>query len=843
MGQTNQFESHRNELPALLEFEHDSHVIEYYCQAGKLRLRYTTESGRIVVIDHTPDYLVLTETAVIWVECKLEADLVSLSEQSPNRYVRNPDGSWSCPPGEEAAAKFGFQYRLRSSQENCSELARNINFLDEYFTYHCPEPSNELVKGVTTYVLAHEGLKYNELIESVTNLTADNLNFLISRGIVFADLRRVVLADRESVSLYSSLRVYELIEASTASSKPAQDEDSGIVDLHLTAKIRLGTEELTIIDLSDVLISAINSDGVARHIQRSSVESLTLQGTLRGIRPASQAASERMSRLLSAGPDGQAMMLARYHAIEPYLTKYVQRPRLLRRPTRSIERWMHLYRNAQTAHGCGILGLLPKPRSGNATSRLRPEVEGLIERFIDSHLLTKTNPRITHVYSLLTTECDRLKYDRPSFRTFQRAAASRGIFERKRKTISIRAAYTYAKRYLFIDQLTPVHGDRPWEIGHIDHTQLDIELVSKDGQNLGRPWLTILIDAYSRRILAISVSFFPPSSQACMRILRTCVKRHHRLPQTIVVDNGKEFNSTYFELLLAMYRITKKSRPPAKARFGTLCERIFGTVNSQFVHNLQGNTKVTKNVRQVTASSNPKNLAIWTLRELTLALQRYCYETYEVIQHKTLGDTPRSFYDLAMQRAGERRHVYIAFDETFYIVTLPSTKSGFATIDPKNGVRIQYIDYWNDIFAEAEIAGERVPVRIDSGDIAIAYAFVKQRWVRCIASNSHLFTNCDMRTAEIAAEELKRKRRLHDKKRQITCKELAEQLKALGDTEAMLLHLKRLNDSREANKILMGESFGDAQGGNPPPSDNPKPPSVSKTASNFASMTNDEEVA
>ncbi|MGA2691619.1 MAG: hypothetical protein ABSF76_04580 [Opitutaceae bacterium] len=211
MGQTNQFESHRNELPALLEFEHDSHVIEYYCQAGKLRLRYTTESGRIVVIDHTPDYLVLTETAVIWVECKLEADLVSLSEQSPNRYVRNPDGSWSCPPGEEAAAKFGFQYRLRSSQENCSELARNINFLDEYFTYHCPEPSNELVKGVTTYVLAHEGLKYNELIESVTNLTADNLNFLISRGIVFADLRRVVLADRESVSLYSSLCPWKIV--------------------------------------------------------------------------------------------------------------------------------------------------------------------------------------------------------------------------------------------------------------------------------------------------------------------------------------------------------------------------------------------------------------------------------------------------------------------------------------------------------------------------------------------------------------------------------------------------------------------------------------------------------
>ncbi len=62
---------------------------------------------------------------------------------------------------------------------------------------------------------------------------------------------------------------------------------------------------------------------------------------------------------------------------------------------------------------------------------------------------------------------------------------------------------------------------------------------------------------------------------------------------------GSEFDSIYFETLLARFEITKKSRPPAKARFGSTCERIFGTANKQFLHNLQGNTQAARE-RQVT---------------------------------------------------------------------------------------------------------------------------------------------------------------------------------------------------------------------------------------------------
>jgi len=37
-----------------------------------------------------------------------------------------------------------------------------------------------------------------------------------------------------------------------------------------------------------------------------------------------------------------------------------------------------------------------------------------------------------------------------------------------------------------------------------------------------------------------------------------------------------------FETLLARYECAKKTRPPAQPRFGSVCERLFGTTNTQY---------------------------------------------------------------------------------------------------------------------------------------------------------------------------------------------------------------------------------------------------------------------
>ena len=124
-------------------------------------------------------------------------------------------------------------------------------------------------------------------------------------------------------------------------------------------------------------------------------------------------------------------------------------------------------------------------------------------------------------------------------------------------------------------------------------------------------------------------------------IVRECVRRYARLPQIFVLDGGKEFESGYFEALLARFEITKKSRPPAKACFGSTCERIFGTANKQFFHCLQGNTQLARNARQSTKSVDPRNHALWALKELHRALSEHAYEIYDTMHHPALSDRVR----------------------------------------------------------------------------------------------------------------------------------------------------------------------------------------------------------
>jgi hypothetical protein len=54
-----------------------------------------------------------------------------------------------------------------------------------------------------------------------------------------------------------------------------------------------------------------------------------------------------------------------------------------------------------------------------------------------------------------------------------------------------------------------------------------------------------------------------------MMTLRLCVKRYGRLPTAIIVDGGPEFQSVYFEQLLALYRVRKQQRPGSEPRFGS----------------------------------------------------------------------------------------------------------------------------------------------------------------------------------------------------------------------------------------------------------------------------------
>ena len=406
--------------------------------------------------------------------------------------------------------------------------------------------------------------------------------------------------------------------------------------------------------------------------------------------------------------------------------------------------------------------------------------------------------------------CENKGIAAPSYKTFTIAARQRDPYRQRLKRQGHRGAYILEPFYWELDLKTPRHGDRPLEIGHIDHTELDVEVVSsRTGRVLGRPWMTLLIDAYSRRVPAFYLTFDPPSYRSCMMVLRECVRRQNRLPQIVVVDGGKEFGSTYFEALLANYECTKKERPPAKARFGSLCERMFGVSNSQFIHNLRGNTLIMQNVRQVTKSVNPKGLAVWSLSELHDRLREYLYEVYDTTDHPALGQSPREAFFTRLSETGERRHRTIPYDEEFLIFTMPTTTRGTAKVVSGRGVKIHHVYYWCEAFRDPEVQGQLIAVRFDPFDAGIAYAFVHHQWIQCHSEHYAILKGRSEREIMLATQELHQRCHNHSASFPISARQLAEFLESVEAEEVLLS--QRLSDleSKAIRLTLTGGSDGE----------------------------------
>jgi putative transposase len=800
------FESHTNEFPTIMEFEYDPEIGEYYSQTGQLKLSYPDRSGKMTGILHTPDLFRITETAAGWVECKTEDQLRGLAERMPHRYVRADDGSWSSPPAEAAARALGLTYELRTRVDPSKKiLARNLTFIDDYFRRPYPEPDSKAATAIRTAVSEHQGVSLAELLRKLEHqVSPDDLHYLIARGDFYADLTKALFIQPHKLPVFSDSQAAQIYEASRQVG-PRPNTGLQVVHITPTAKVVIAGAVHTIVDADNDSVGLRADDTTERSFyKRVDFERLVAGGKIVGFSAPDATALEIERRLGEASPAAKSVAVSRWQTIEPYLTP--RHGRKLRRLGRNERRWLTNFRKSRELYGNGFIGLLPKPRSGNTEPKIEPEVREMMMEVITTLLESKKNPNSTHALGQLRLACEAKGLPCPSMKAFRECAKSRPTAERVSKTLGPRTGKKLRKFIYFLDATSRVHGDRPWEIVHIDHTQLDIELVcSETGANLGRPWFTLMVDAFTRRILAISVSFSSPSTISCMRVIRECVRRHNRLPQTFVIDNGKEFESVYFEELLANFTLHKKSRPSGHPRFGSVCERLFGTVNSEFVHNLIGNTKHMKNARTVTKSFAPKLSAVWTIEKLTEALAQFCFEVYDTTPHPAHTLTPRDAYAKGMKLGGERKHTMIPYNSTLEVLTLPTNKSGLAKVHNQKGIHLNYLDYWCKEFAPSRLHGEMVPVRFDPDNIAIAYAFVDGEWRQCISRNAYVFLQSSVSSVKAAAKELLQRNSKHAKGRQVTARQVAEFMKDIAEREDILLDGARQRASMAVLNVLAGK--------------------------------------
>ncbi len=803
MNVTIQFESHRVELAAVYEMEHDLDVIEYYDQPPSFKLEYSGMNGRRLAVFHTPDYFAIRKDTAGWEECKTEEELEKLTEKNPHRYCRGEDGEWRCPPGEAYAEQFNLYYRVRTSKTTNWVFQRNIQFFEDYLRVDQPAVDNTAREALLAVVTAEPSIKLEEVFLKTEGVASrDDIYQLIATGELYVNLSAAPIVEPDQVRVFPNRETATAYAHIVEVSPNAMVNSPRFIDLAVGSTVEWNNRAWKIANVGDKMVSLLGENNAFTELPLAAFELLVKEGKISGVvTQAESCLNDEAAKILAEANEDdfrvancRANLVCRRLRGEPL-------PDDNNVPERTLRYWVSQYKDMEARHGNGYLGLLPQTRGRGPRGRKLPEATwDLITEFIENDYETLKQKKKYEVWSVLKNICDKRAVIAPSYKTFARAVRRRAGYRQTLKRKGRRAAYNEEPFYWLLEQTTPRHGDRPFEICHIDHTELDVESPSSwTGRSLGRPWLTILTDAYSRRILAIYVTFDPPSYRSCMMVLRQCVRLHGRLPQIIVVDGGPEFKSTYFDTLLARYECIKKTRPPAKARFGSVCERLFGTTNTQFIYNLRGNTQITRNVRQVTKGVNPKGLATWPLVNLYERLCEYSYQVYDTIAHPALGENPRNTFIEGIARTGSRPHRFISYNEDFLMWTLPTTPKGTAKLLAGRGVKIHHLYYWSDAFRDPEIENTQVSVRYDPFDVGIAHAFIANRWVRCYSEYYSAFHGRSEKELMIATKELRALKNSHSQQFTVSAKKLADFLESVEAEEAMLM--QRLCDA-EGRKVL-----------------------------------------
>lgn len=427
------------------------------------------------------------------------------------------------------------------------------------------------------------------------------------------------------------------------------------------------------------------------------------------------------------------------------------------RPARSVRRWRSLLK---AANG-NVLALVPNTRLRGNRCRRIPEPElTLIARIVREHYMSPVAPTVAASYRryLNVWEKAHERGELPSGArpvtepTYRREVNKIDLEEREAMRRGRRAGNAAAAP-VSPEKRDPV-ARRPFERAHIDHYLADVHtLLHVEGskKTTRRLWVSVLRDEYSGAVLGMALRIKAPSRVACSLTIRDCVRRHGRLPETLVVDNGKEFDSTYFEVLLAQYGISKQSRPPGAPRFGSTIEAFYKSLR-EFLRGLPGGTANDTRGRAVSSKFRGSAQASLDLSATYSAIERYCFDGFNLHALRDHLSSPQSLLEDGLKRASYSG-VSVEIDGAFLALSAVPLRRK-AKVDPCRGVR--HLDRW--YFSPALLrtgVPRRVRVLFEPWDEGRIYAVVNGNAVPCFhgrSSNGWEYSHSSMMRAILFSE-------------------------------------------------------------------------------------------
>lgn len=426
---------------------------------------------------------------------------------------------------------------------------------------------------------------------------------------------------------------------------------------------------------------------------------------LSSIEPSKDINAESISKDISEINDSEYKEAKRrYEAILPLLEKNLSRKDSVEYSKKigihftTLYRWQERYKSTGT-----ILGLISnKVGAKKGNTRLNNEIEILIKRIIDNYYLTIQKPSIQSVVDKVLAECKRMNIIAPHSNTIRNRIESITEYEKLKKQGNRGIARTK-----YEPAPNKFEADYPLQLIEIDHTPCDIILVDDEHRlPIGRPWITVAIDIYSRMIVGYYLSMNAPSvTSVGMCVSNTILPKDTLLakfdvnsnwnvwgfPETIHVDNGADFRAEAVKKAGLAHGINIEFRPVGRANFGGHIERVIGTLMHE-IHNLPGTTF--SNIKQRGEYDSDANASM-TFFEFEKWLVTFITKIYHKRVHNSLSLTPEQQWEEGL--FGDENSIgFIQKPSSNSTIILDFLPIYERTIQ-KNGVNIDGLNYYEHV--------------------------------------------------------------------------------------------------------------------------------------------------
>lgn len=367
----------------------------------------------------------------------------------------------------------------------------------------------------------------------------------------------------------------------------------------------------------------------------------------------------------------------------------------------TLYRWVERYQSTSL-----VSSLVAKERSGGkGKSRLSEEVEFILKDTIKSEYLTRDRHKIGHTIIEVINRCKNAKLKPPHPNTIRNRIMELSEESRMKARYGSKIS---DQKFKQIEGEFP-GADYPLSVVQIDHTKVDILLVDEDTREvLGKPWLTIGIDVYSRLVTGFHVSLDPPGAMGTGICLSNSILPKEKklaefnikgewqswgIMRTIHADNAGEFKGNMIKRICEEYGITMNWRLVARPNYGGHIERLMGTLK-ELVHNLPGTTFSNT---QEKSNYDSAAKATFSLREFEEILLIYITEIYHKRFHTGINNTPIAKYSEGIfgskDKPGIGYPTRVLDERKVRLDFMPFFKR---TIQ-EYGVKIDHIDYYHDV--------------------------------------------------------------------------------------------------------------------------------------------------